>query len=58
MLPGKRPKFSPSNIADQELDFIRMRNVGMGYEAKHTSGDSMETEKYIFQLTKKKLSSS
>ena len=44
MLPNKRPKFSPSNIAEQEQNFIRMHNVAMGYEPRTNSGTSIDTD--------------
>ena len=44
MLPYKRPKFSPSNIAEQEQTFIRMHNVAMGYEPRDTSTNSNQAD--------------
>ena len=44
LLSNKRPKFSPSNIAEQEQNFIRMHNLAMGYEPRPISSNSMETD--------------
>ena len=34
MQPVKRTKFSPSNIEEQERNFIHMHNIAMGYEPR------------------------
>ena len=44
MLPYKRTKFSPSNIAEQELTFIHMHNVAMGYVARENSSNPAQTD--------------
>ena len=44
MLPNTRPKFSPSNIAEQEQNFIRMHNMAIGYEPRTNSGTSIDTD--------------
>ena len=44
MLPYKRPKFSPSNVAEQEQTFIRMHNVAMGYKPRDISTISNQTD--------------
>ena len=45
MLPYKRPKFSPSNVAEQEQTFIRMHNVAMGYKPRDISTISNQTRR-------------
>ena len=44
MLPCKRTKFSPSNVVEQELTFIRMHNVAMGYVPRENSSNSDQTD--------------
>ena len=44
MLTNKKPKFSPSNITEQEQNFIRMHNVAMGYEPRTNSSTSIDTD--------------
>ena len=43
MLPYKRTKFSPSNVAEQELTFIHMHNVAMGYVPRENSSNPAQT---------------
>ena len=42
--PNKRTKFSPSNVQEQELIFMRMHNVAMGYEAREVNEASSSND--------------
>ena len=42
--PSKRMKFSPSNVQELELVFMRMHNVAMGYEAREVNEASSSTD--------------
>ena len=44
MLPAKGTTFSPSNIAEQEQNFIRMHNIAMGYEPRPNNTEAMESD--------------
>ena len=43
MLPAKRAKVSPSNITEQELNFVRM-HIAMGYEPRPNNTKDMESD--------------
>ena len=43
MLRVKRTKFSPSNIAEQEQNFIRMHYIAMCYKPRASNTDTMES---------------
>ena len=43
MQPVKRTKFSPSNVAEQEQNFICMHNIAMSYEPRPNNTEAMES---------------
>ena len=51
-MPNKRTKFSPSNVQEQELIFMRMHNVAMGYEERSVNETSNSGD--IIQLANAK----